>query len=146
MILDGATGLLQVIGESLVDYIKSPRGDWVKMWPGQAVLAVAQYYWTIYVHEAIRGGKDKMKEYLQLNNDQIDQIVAIVRGKLSKQNRTTLAALIVLDVHARDVLVSLVDEGVSDENDFSWLSQLRYYWEVRYNESVLILVRCKMMS
>jgi dynein heavy chain len=112
--------------------LETPRGDWVKQWPGQAVLCVTQKYWTTLVHESIRQGIQAMDDYLKLNNSQIEEIVRIVRGKLSKQNRTTLQALIVLDVHSRDVLANLVENQVSSEYDFNWLSQLRYYWEVGF--------------
>ena len=53
------------------------------------------------------------------------KVVNKVRGKLSKLERKTLSALIVIDVHARDVAVELGNSNISGETDFEWMSQLR---------------------
>lgn len=56
---------------------------------------------------------------------QLSDLVALVRGKLSRMQRTILSALIVIEVHAKDVAAKLIEENVQSENDFEWISQLR---------------------
>lgn len=113
-------------------------------------------YWTSEVTDAIHINIPAMRAYWDKCNFQISKIVDLVRGELSLQNRITLGtdnpsskmsellvfytflidfrlsgALVVLDVHARDVLMLLIEFKVQQDNDFNWLSQIRYYWEVR---------------
>ena len=44
----------------------------------------------------------------------------MVRTEISKLDRCTAEAMIVLDVHNRDVLTELFKTKISKVNDFSW--------------------------
>ena len=56
-------------------------------------------------------------------------MVDLVRGELTGQQRTLMGALIVIDVHAREVVRGMIKSRVETMNDFEWQKQLRYYWE-----------------
>jgi len=56
---------------------------------------------------------------------QLDELRALVRSPLTKTGRQILSALIVIEVHARDVVTNMVDQEVCNVNDFEWISQLR---------------------
>jgi dynein heavy chain len=46
----------------------------------------------------------------------------MVRGELPVALRITLKALVVIDVHARDVVSGLVNKNVQSLNEFEWAS------------------------
>jgi dynein heavy chain len=56
-------------------------------------------------------------------------MIKLVRGKLAVLQRQAMGALIVLDVHAIEVVRNMIGARVENINDFPWTSQLRYYWE-----------------
>ncbi len=51
-----------------------------------------------------------------------------MRQELSKVDRCTIEALIVLDVHNKDTVLQLDRDKVEKVNDFDWQSQMRYYF------------------
>ncbi|XP_057662093.1 dynein axonemal heavy chain 7 isoform X2 [Diorhabda carinulata] len=62
--------------------------------------------------------------------EQLQDIVNLIRDpSLTNLSRITIKALIVIDVHAKDVVDSLFKERVTNDREFKWLSQMRYYLE-----------------
>lgn len=122
--------MARVSDESLTAYYKTERNTWVTQWQGQVIILVGQMDWTASIDKALEDperGNANLKEYHQKVIKDVEGIVEIVRGKLPKLTRKAVSPLIVIDVHARDVVGELHRGGVSGQNDFDWLAQLRYY-------------------
>ena len=63
-----------------------------------------------------------IEEYVGKLNDQLNDMVDLVRTKLSVMETITMNALIVIDVHARDVCsTKLLKNQISDIGSFEWI-------------------------
>ncbi|CAG0883772.1 unnamed protein product [Cyprideis torosa] len=114
--------------KAVTAYSERPRSKWVLEWPGQVVLCVSNIFWTAQTIKAMES-QESLKDHLSRCTGQIEDIVRLVKNQdLSSGARTTLEALLVIDVHARDIVAKLIEEGVHSPRDFTWLSQLRYSW------------------
>ncbi|KAF3689531.1 Dynein heavy chain 1 [Channa argus] len=118
---------LQFQSDLQITHMYSGEGEEVKLflpvWP------------TGNVEDWLRDVERSMKATLRDNIDcslkvypKLGDLVQLVRGGLSKNQRAVLSALIVIEVHAKDVVSKLVEQKVSSVSDFEWISQLRYYW------------------
>lgn len=112
-------------------FAQKARDKWIMEEPGQVVLSVSQLYFTRQVTKALADqGNQGLKNYLdKVIKANLAKLVELVRGKLPKLIRQTLKALVVVDVHARDVITRICNAGIDRADDFEWLAQLRYYWE-----------------
>ena len=115
--------LKSICKESLGDYMKTDRTTWVRKWPGQIALAVNQIHWTTEVEQSIKDyANNALEAYEEKCNRQIEDIVQLVRSDLNVQERTTLKAMVVIDVHARDVVHDLITKDVRSVFDFDWVA------------------------
>ncbi|KAK1936683.1 Dynein heavy chain 1 [Phytophthora citrophthora] len=119
-----------VMYQAIQDYSKISRTKWIQKWPGMCVLNGSQFHWTREMEEEMAAsGSDGVKRMMERQLAQLADMVQMVRGHLDKLARVSVGALAVIDVHARDVTMRLVNNKVSSKDDFMWSSQLRYYWE-----------------
>ena len=124
--------LKKICQDSVTAYANEKRTNWVLNWPGQIILAVSQIYWTQGVEDALGQGMraaNAVIEFEKVLQSQIEDIVVLVRGELPTQTRVTLKALVVIDVHARDVVRDMIKRNVTSPFEFDWTAQLRYYME-----------------
>ncbi|CAM9594527.1 unnamed protein product [Heterosigma akashiwo] len=118
--------LWELMKEGLKDYDAEPRKDWVVTHKGQIVATVAQMTWARDTERALRDGS--MAGWLEQYLADLQDLIVKIRGDLSKLERKTIVALVTTDVHARDIIEQLIQEGVQNPTSFTWQQQLRYYW------------------
>lgn len=124
------TSVRDVMSQAIVDYTVVARPTWMQKWPGMIVLNGSQMHWTKEMEDLfLEHGIDGPSLMYDRQIAQLNDMTVLVRGYLSPQARTTIGALTVIDVHARDVIKKLKDERVDSKDNFSWTSQLRYYWQ-----------------
>ena len=92
------------------------RNHWFFEFPAQCIIVVDQIMWTrgcVFAIEAAANGTDKhaLAEFLRFSQRQLDSMVALVRSDLTRLQRKLMGALIVIDVHARDVVTEMVKKS-----------------------------------
>lgn len=100
--------------------------DWLARFPAQITLAANAVRWAAGTEAAIE--RNSLREFIGEQAALLAEIVARVRSELPPLERTTVAALITLEVHAQHVLEELYRRSVSSLSDFAWTAQLRYYY------------------
>ncbi|XP_014779882.1 dynein axonemal heavy chain 10 isoform X2 [Octopus bimaculoides] len=108
---------------------------------GMVCLACNQVWWTWQVEDVYnkikKGTKTAMKDYAKKLHSQIDDIVVQIRSPLNRNDRAKFNTILIIDVHARDIIDSFVRDSIIDAREFEWESQLRFYWVREPDELVV---------
>lgn len=124
---DMVKSLHKFMKQGVIDYDDTERSEWVLRQFGQVVMTVSQIAWARGCEQALRSEAPvaSMRAWYDTQVKQLAQLTKLVRLDLSSIDRQKVVALVTTDVHARDVVKSLLDDAVDSNNDFRWQQQLR---------------------
>ena len=132
-----------IIQLSLQASYQTARIDWLFQYPGQIILLVNLIRWTKETEDILT--KDEkytsisMSQYYKDLSLRLEDVINLVRGELIPLKRRTLEALVVIDVHARDIIEEFIQKGIIDRNDFLWQTQMKYYYESNISLKIRIM-------
>jgi dynein heavy chain len=133
--------LKDITKEGVFQYAQNNRLEWLKLVLGMVGLVGSQIWWTWEVEDTFRqvlnGNKYAMKELESKLTGQLTDLVAMVRTKLDKITHKKVNTLLIIDVHARDIVDGFVRESVLNAKEFAWESQLRFYWDRDVDDCII---------
>jgi dynein heavy chain, axonemal len=128
-----AEALHRIIKEGVFHYAHAERNEWVFEQMGMVTTVGSQIWWTWETEDAFRrvadGDKYAMKRYAAKLTGQLIDLVGTTRMELGKIARMKVGTLLIVDVHARDIIDHFVRDSILDAREFAWESQLRFYWD-----------------
>jgi dynein heavy chain len=125
--------LLVLAKRAVFFYAKEDRVEWIEKQLGQIAVVGTQIWWTFAVEDVFRqvakGDKHAMKRELAKEIVEVNDLIAKVRTDINSQLRKCVNTLIILDVHAKDIVDGFVRDSIMSAKEFEWESQLRFYWD-----------------
>ncbi|KAL4108550.1 hypothetical protein PRIC1_000265 [Phytophthora ramorum] len=133
--------LQRIAKEGVFQYANMDRTKWLEDVLGMVSLVGSQIWWTWEVEDVfhrVKGGdKYAMKGLEGRLTEQLNSLVRRVREPLDKLTRKKVNTLLIIDVHARDIVDSFVRDSILNEKEFAWESQLRFYWRKDVDDVVI---------
>uniref|UniRef100_A0A8D3CJW0 Dynein axonemal heavy chain 11 n=1 Tax=Scophthalmus maximus TaxID=52904 RepID=A0A8D3CJW0_SCOMX len=120
------------LSEAVSVYEDKPREQWILDFPAQVALTGSQIWWSndmeIVFKRLEEGFDSALKDYNKKQVSQLSSQISMLLGELSSGDRQKIMTICTIDVHARDVVTSLIAQKVTTSQGFHWLSQLRHSW------------------
>ncbi|GBG87683.1 hypothetical protein CBR_g45837 [Chara braunii] len=130
-LLEAARNALRwLLKEAYAGYYEKSREKWIFDHCAQIVIVVTRIVYTQDVFQCFEqledGNETALKDFYKKCQEQLDELVKLILGELTKGDRKKIITLCTIDTHARDVVQKLIDEKVDAASAFQWQSQLRY--------------------
>ncbi|KAM6995333.1 dynein axonemal heavy chain 11 [Tautogolabrus adspersus] len=120
------------LSEAVSVYEDRPREQWILDFPAQVALTGSQIWWSNdmeLVFKRLEEGFDSaLKDYNKKQISHLNLLISMLLGELSSGDRQKIMTICTIDVHARDIVASLIAQKVTTSQSFQWLSQLRHCW------------------
>ncbi|XP_051263753.1 dynein axonemal heavy chain 11 isoform X2 [Dicentrarchus labrax] len=118
--------------EAVSVYEDRPREQWILDFPAQVALTASQIWWNndmeLVFKRLEEGFESALKDYNKKQISQLNLLIGLLLGELSSGDRQKIMTICTIDVHARDIVASLITQKVTNSQAFQWLSQLRHCW------------------
>ncbi|OWF46435.1 Dynein heavy chain 6, axonemal [Mizuhopecten yessoensis] len=126
--------------EGLAGWTGTELQDWVLRHPGQVVITVAQ----------IQFNKDVVRCFdqtlpidalVQVKDNMVDSLnclAGLVSSSIKYHQRSSIEALLTINVHNRDIVIMMIDDRITRKDDFDWNRQLRYEWDEQRNNCLVM--------
>lgn len=116
--------LHRIMKESVFKYGNQERIAWVLDNLGMIAIAGTQIWWTWRVEDVFdkvrAGNKYAMKQESAKQTKDLNDLIDLVRTDLNSKDRKKVNALIIIDVHARDIVDRFVKDSILDKREFEW--------------------------
>ena len=115
---------------AITDYADKAREKWLYDHIAQPALVATQIWWSTEVNYAFtkfeEGYENSIKDYSKKQVAQLNTLIILLCGALSKGDRQKTMTVCTIDVHARDVVIKLITNKIESASAFQWQAQLRH--------------------